>query len=303
MLVRLVSGIVFVAVFLGCCFLGLLPFALGVTALAALGLGELVTAYRRSAVQNAAARKAVAPPAPHALNLGLAVLGVFCPLVTYVGIAAEPTLWIPPWLQMGEAGLLAILVGVCMVALLRAARTGEALGKLRRWYGLFGLAYVGMLFSSFVLLRGVSGQVAVAPFGVMDRGAWLMFFVAFCVWATDTFAYLVGRSLGRRKLAPTLSPGKTVEGSLGGLLGAMLAGAVFAHWIHLSFPHGLVVGAIAGTVGQMGDLFESALKREIGLKDFGNLLPGHGGILDRFDSLLFVTPLAYLYLRFLAGLH
>ena len=129
-----------------------------------------------------------------------------------------------------------------------------------------------------------------------------MLFVAVCVWMTDTGAYLVGRKWGKHKLAPALSPNKTVEGSLGGLALALLTGALFGLWIHLPLRDGLAVGLIAGVMGQVGDLFESALKREIGIKDFGGIMPGHGGALDRFDSLLFVTPLAFCYLHFLAGL-
>ncbi len=92
-----------------------------------------------------------------------------------------------------------------------------------------------------------------------------------------------------------------MEGSLGGLIFALITGALFGAWIHLPLVHGLVIGGMAGIMGQWGDLFESALKREIGIKDFGNIMPGHGGALDRFDSLLFVTPLAFCYLHFLAG--
>ena len=129
-----------------------------------------------------------------------------------------------------------------------------------------------------------------------------MLFVAVCVWSVDTFAYFFGRWFGKNKLAPQLSPGKTIEGSIGGLIGAILVGGAFGHWIHLPLMHGLAVGALAGVMGQVGDLFESALKREMGIKDFGRVLPGHGGALDRFDSLLFVAPLAYLYLHFVAGI-
>lgn len=193
-----------------------------------------------------------------------------------------------------------VLVFALMV--LRALRTGRALGKLQAVYGLVALLYIGGLLQTFVLLRAVPGDITVAGIGHGEHGAWLMLFVAVCVWATDTFAYFVGRFLGRHKLAPQLSPGKTIEGSIGGLLGAILVGAGFGYWIHLPPLHGIAVGALAGVMGQVGDLFESALKRELGIKDFGRVLPGHGGALDRFDSLLFVAPLAYLYLHFIAGI-
>ncbi len=175
----------------------------------------------------------------------------------------------------------------------RAAKTGKALGGMQKWYGVFGLGYIGMLFGSFVAVRALSGSVTVSGLGVQERGAWLMLHVAVCVWATDTFAYLVGKAIGKHKLAPSLSPGKTREGSLGGLLGAIVAGMTFSAWIHQPLILGIALGVLAGTIGQIGDLFESALKRERGIKDFGSLLPGHGGVLDRFDSLLFVTPFAY----------
>jgi phosphatidate cytidylyltransferase len=193
-----------------------------------------------------------------------------------------------------------LIVCVLMWMTWHAARTGRALGWLRIYYGPVAYFYIGALFSSYVLLRSLPGRLTVAPFPEADRGAWIFLLVVVCVWATDTFAYFVGRAIGRRKLAPTLSPGKTIEGSLGGLLGALAVGTAFALWLRLPPSHGLVIGAIAGIAGQIGDLFESALKRELGIKDFGGILPGHGGILDRFDSLLFVAPLAYLALRLLA---
>ena len=123
-----------------------------------------------------------------------------------------------------------------------------------------------------------------------------MLCIAVCVWSTDTFAYFAGKAIGKHKLAPKLSPGKTIEGFVGGFIGAMAAGALFAHWIGLTWTNGIVIGAISGLIGPLGDLFESGLKRELGLKDFGTIMPGHGGVLDRFDSLMFVAPVAYLYL-------
>jgi phosphatidate cytidylyltransferase len=130
----------------------------------------------------------------------------------------------------------------------------------------------------------------------------MMLFAAMGVWATDTFAYFVGWTVGKTPMAPVLSPGKTVEGAVGGLVGAVIVGLCFGLWIHLPWVHSLVGGVIAGLAGQIGDLFASALKREAGIKDFGRIMPGHGGILDRVDSLLFSIPLAYLYLRLATGL-
>jgi len=115
-------------------------------------------------------------------------------------------------------------------------------------------------------------------------------------WITDTGAYFVGSRFGRRKLAPRLSPNKTVEGAIGGLIFATAMSIAWGSWIGLPWWHCAILGPILGFLGQIGDLCESALKRDLGIKDFGGIMPGHGGILDRFDSLLFTAPIAYYYL-------
>ncbi|MCS6776618.1 MAG: phosphatidate cytidylyltransferase [Chloroherpetonaceae bacterium] len=298
MFTRLVSGIVLVFLFLITCFGGLLPFALGVTVLATMATIELLQACRQTASTPSCRQN----PA-RLWNTLLASIGAAWPLLTCNGLLQEPINPTAPWMRTLEATLLTLLVALFGAAIPCVVRTGRMPVSLRTWPGLLALGYVGILFSSFVLVRGIPGWIRVTPLGTADRGAWLMSLIAFCVWATDTCAYLTGRAIGRRKLAPLLSPCKTIEGSLGGLGGAMLAGMLLAHGIHLPLAHGLAVGAIAGTVGQIGDLFESALKRDIGIKDFGNIIPGHGGVLDRFDSLLFVTPVVYCYLRLFAGMH
>ncbi|HZP83529.1 MAG TPA: phosphatidate cytidylyltransferase, partial [Chthonomonadaceae bacterium] len=266
MLIRAISGIIGIGLWLALCFAGHLPFALGVAILAALGIGEFVAAYRRALALEATASNASAEGAARArLNPALAWGGVAFPFLAY-RLSAQGS-----GFQAVYGLLLAAMVGLFAALLLRAARSGKALGGLSDLYGLIGAGYIGALFSSFVLLRGLPGaeRIVVRPFGGAERGAWLMLFVAACVWATDTFAFLVGRSVGRHKLAPRLSPGKTLEGALGGVVGALLTGAAFGLWIHLPLAHSLAVGAIAGVIGPIGDLFESALKREIGVKDFG----------------------------------
>lgn len=125
-------------------------------------------------------------------------------------------------------------------------------------------------------------------------------FALFIVWATDIGAYMIGRQIGRRKLMPTVSPNKTVEGSLGGVLSAVVVAAIFmvvdkSLATEYPFVVMLVLVALFSIFAQFGDLVESAIKRHFGVKDSGKLIPGHGGILDRFDSLIFVFPLMHFF--------
>jgi len=289
MLKRAISGIVAVGLFLVVCFGGSYLFVLAAMVAAGLALMEWTTAYRHAAKRETGGM----PVVPFVANTVLAWLGVGLPLcVAY----ADRHIFHP---RLGMALLVAVPVALFVLLIFRASRTGMVLGKLRQWWGVVGMTYIGLLLSAFMLLHDLGPKVRVTPFGPANWGAWLLLDVAVCVWASDTFAYFFGRALGRRKLAPTLSPNKTVEGALGGLFGAVLCGAGFSWWIHLPLLHGLMVGLLAGVLGPLGDLFESALKRELGIKDFGTLMPGHGGALDRIDSLLFVVPIAYLYLNFL----
>ena len=125
----------------------------------------------------------------------------------------------------------------------------------------------------------------------------MLLLVFVLLWANDTFAYLTGRLLGKHKLFPRISPGKTIEGSIGGLVLTLTGIAVFSHfadWLPMKAAIGM--GAIAVVFGTLGDLCESMLKRQAGVKDSGRLIPGHGGILDRFDSVLFSIPFICIYL-------
>lgn len=142
--------------------------------------------------------------------------------------------------------------------------------------------YVGMGFQNFVLAREV--------------GLHVLMYALLVVWSTDIGAYMIGRKIGKRKLAPHISPNKTMEGSLGGILCALVVG--FVYLIFWPLPYNmfamLILTILFSIVGQLGDLVESSYKRFYGVKDSGNILPGHGGILDRFDSLLFVFPFMHL---------
>lgn len=152
-------------------------------------------------------------------------------------------------------------------------------------YTFFGVFYVAGLLGSFILIRNLA------------EGHYWVFFVLLVVWLGDTTAYYVGRRFGRRLLAPVISPKKTVEGAVAGLLGSLAGGWAAQIWFvpDIGLVHCLIMALICGMIGQLGDLAESLLKRSAHAKDSGSLIPGHGGILDRIDGLLFAGPAFYGY--------
>jgi phosphatidate cytidylyltransferase len=120
------------------------------------------------------------------------------------------------------------------------------------------------------------------------------------VWVNDTFAYFVGKNFGKQKLFSSVSPKKTVEGFLGGVLFACIASYIISLYSpELSFTSWLILSIIVSTLGTIGDLIESKFKRQAQVKDSGNIMPGHGGMLDRLDSIIFAAPFIYLFLRIL----
>jgi phosphatidate cytidylyltransferase len=150
---------------------------------------------------------------------------------------------------------------------------------------LTGIFYV--IFLSFhVTLVEQTGE-----YGIL---VWLIFLTAF---GTDIMAYFTGYAIGKHKLCPKISPKKTIEGSIGGILGSVLFCGLFGYFvIPVLLLHCIIIGALGGVVSQFGDLTASIFKRKMGIKDYGNLIPGHGGILDRFDSVLFTAPMVYYYI-------
>ena len=152
------------------------------------------------------------------------------------------------------------------------------------------------------------------PFATFQYDAIYFILLILCfAWGGDTFAYFAGRAFGKHKLAPIVSPNKTVEGAIGGICGSMLIGVIAtviygmlsgryaAFTVDVTVCHYLVVvgmGAIASVLGILGDLFASAVKRQAGIKDYGTIFPGHGGILDRFDSVMFIAPFVSIVVRY-----
>ena len=179
--------------------------------------------------------------------------------------------------------LLATLVCIISVPLFSCSPLEESLkdGAMT----LFGVLYLGLTLGMLSMTR------------LLPQGEWLIFFLLLVTWASDTGAYYIGTLYGRHRLAPRISPKKTVEGLVGGLISAIIVAYVARWWFlpELSGLDCLILAILLTIAGLWGDLTESVMKRSVGMKDSGGILPGHGGMLDRLDSLLFAAPAFYYY--------
>ena len=158
-----------------------------------------------------------------------------------------------------------------------------------------GIVYIGLPFAYLILLRDLTGNSYVTPIETFSLGAAMVWVMFIGTWASDTFAYFAGRAFGSHRLAPAISPNKTVEGFLGGFLGTIAVVTGLGYLLHMPLIQMAGLGAAIAAFGTVGDLVESMMKRYTGIKDSGALIPGHGGIWDRFDSVLFTAPLVYYY--------
>lgn len=213
-------------------------------------------------------------------------------ITAYIGAALY---YVLAYLEMDEFALLALaftLIAVMAVYVLtypryRAEQTMTAF---------FGIVYVAVMLSYVMRTRALA------------NGEYTVWLILGCSWGCDTMAYCVGRLCGKHKMAPELSPKKTIEGAVGGVVGAAVIGALYALLIggvFHAFPGRIPVGEYAlicgcgGVISMFGDLGASAIKRNHNIKDYGNLIPGHGGILDRFDSVILTAPIIYFLSRVL----
>ena len=212
------------------------------------------------------------------VGVGAALTASFATsLYTGLGIDGHPVRWMP-------TPELALLVGVGLICSAPLWSSGRPLVESTA-NTLFGAIYIGWLLGYAIWLQGRAD------------GPQLVLFLVGVTWAGESAAYLVGSSVGRHRLAPVLSPGKTVEGAIAQVIVSVAAALALGFWLLPAC--GLLgaagAGVVLGVIGQVGDLAESAIKRSIGTKDTGDLIPGHGGMLDRIDSLLFNAPALYLY--------
>jgi phosphatidate cytidylyltransferase len=156
-------------------------------------------------------------------------------------------------------------------------------GLINAAVNLFGTVYIGFMFAYILLLRFIPGK----------NGLVYVLFTVLVTWANDSAAYFVGINFGKHKLSPKISPNKSIEGSIGGLAGGLFAATVLSWYFQKPVGLMLLLGSIIVVAGQFGDLVESVIKRNADVKDSGSFLPGHGGVLDRFDSLLLSAPVVY----------
>ncbi|MCI5942553.1 MAG: phosphatidate cytidylyltransferase [Ligilactobacillus animalis] len=254
---RVITAVIALIVFLPLLYLGGLPFDILVTLMGIVAMSEFLIMKKKLLVSF------------EAIISFLLILSVLLP-VFWAGFWTQDTLG-------GSFYLLALVMLVYTVISKNRFSFDDA-GVL-----LLGGLYAGLGFRFMMLARAES--------------LWMMLYALLIVWITDSGAYLIGRKIGKNKLAPHISPNKTWEGSIGGSLSAVVIVGAYLYLVQGAFPYSfstmLLWTLVFSIGGQLGDLIESAFKRHYGVKDSGKILPGHGGILDRFDSLLFVLPLMH----------
>jgi phosphatidate cytidylyltransferase len=255
---RIITGVVAGALFLALLYIGQLPFSILITLIACIAFSELVSMTKLKRVVLA-----------DSLGIVAVILLVLHGEIThYIVNMSIMDIWL----------ILTILL------LLVSIFTNNKFHYGRVAFTSFSTFYIGLSFYYFILAR--------------HNGIGVILFILIMIWTTDSGAYFVGRKLGKHKLAPHISPNKTVEGMLGGVVLALIAAIIFQAVAHLpeltSMPKLLGIAVVISIFGQLGDLAESGLKRHYDVKDSGKILPGHGGLLDRFDSLIFVLPILHL---------
>ncbi|WP_102271427.1 phosphatidate cytidylyltransferase [Cytobacillus massiliigabonensis] len=254
---RIISAIVFGAIFLPVVIIGGMPVVILAYLLASIALYELLKMRKLSIIS---------------------VPGIISLLLLWIFLLPNQFQTLLNFIHFTkiEFALLAVLLFLTYTVVTKNKFTFDDVA-----FSILSTLYVGIGFYYFIETR--------------EEGLIFIFFSLFIIWATDSGAYFIGRAIGKKKLWPEISPNKTIEGSVGGVFCALIVAVLFLLFtdIPASLFQLLIITVVLSVFGQIGDLVESALKRHYDVKDSGKIMPGHGGILDRFDSLLFVWPLIH----------
>lgn len=274
MLTRIVSGVIGIGIAAFVIQTGGLVFALFCLMLMLVGYHEYVKAFKN-------------------IEMNLSCYGAMAAL-TFIWWAAY---------SAGVLGLVgAATFGILAVLSLAVLRYGR-MNVAETLTSAAGIGYLGLTLPCLMLIRYSGGaKVVQSPFGTMELGCALILLTFVGTWASDTFAYFTGYLFGRHKLCPNVSPKKTVEGFVGGIIGTAASVAALGYSFGFDPRYLAILGVLQSLVASLGDLVESIIKRYTGIKDSGNLIPGHGGVLDRFDSVIFTAPTVYYFLFFLFGI-
>lgn len=259
---RIITAIVAIALFLPILIYGNIPFLILIYAMATIGLYELLKMKKM-------------------------------PLMTISSLLSFLLVWVllipdrySSFFDMIQYDKMDIVIIIAFLLLVITVISKNAFTFDDAAFLLLSSLYIGVAFYYFFGTRDV------------ENGLLTILFVLITIWVTDSGAYFVGRSLGKRKLWPEISPNKTVEGFLGGVGSALVVAILFYFFSNLDYNISklIIMALLISIFGQLGDLVQSAYKRHYGVKDSGNILPGHGGILDRFDSLIFILPILHFFI-------
>lgn len=264
--IRVVSAVVLVAIIVALLWWGAIPFTVGITIIIFGGLWELYSTFSRHGFKPA-------------FLLSLATACAF-PILAYFIMRSDPQDL--TWFATTLALYMPLVFIMCL------ARPGSKSPTSNIALSLLGVVMVGFCLAHFVLMLGFDTWTA-------------PFLIIVMVWVSDAIAYLGGSAFGRHKMAPHISPGKTWEGTIISTAGVFIAASILCIMLNrswLSMAVAMELAAIVVVLGPLGDLSESMVKRELGIKDMSSLIPGHGGIMDRFDSMFFTVAVSYYFLRF-----
>ncbi len=263
---RIISGLVGLVLLIGVLYMGSIVLGIAVSIIAAIGLYEFYNSISKT--------KGIHP---------IKIVG-YLSIVPLLLLGLEKTGWYSLDLGTMTGMSVCLIIFVSMAVIVFGHKKYNIVDVCAT---AFGIAYIPFLMSFLIMLRNMEyGNILI----------WLIFIGA---WGTDTLAYTFGRLFGKRKIIPEISPKKTLAGAIGGILGCIFLMIVFGvivrnyFGLSISYVALILLGLLCGTISQIGDWTASAIKRYVNVKDFGNIMPGHGGVLDRFDSILFVAPVIY----------